>query len=655
MHAPLIPNPSSKPCRAPAPAPAHRLDKRLGEALPPEFRGGASGIAFGSIRIHHDSEAHQLANAAGADAFTFGRDIAFRAGQYRPATAAGRALLAHELAHLPESLRDGAHVYRAPRYETDRWPTTNTPPPPRNTTVALMRQQLTSQRTTGATPEITSFTVVGVTTPEQEIFLLNLIWFMGQRARWDTYVQLDAQIGWEQPVGTPTRTPQPDGRVASVSAGIIPTGVVRLTIDAQGAVRAELVRAIVQPAAASVLDLARADVVSRLQGEFGVLRIEDGTAAWSDHELRDVLGAMTLLPAPDRDALRGGVLRREAAIQPGLAGEFDSGSGGVTGTTISVAVPTLRLANAAFDHTRQSLGPADAVLPMSFMTILHELGHAVASQARRRAITAEHRAMQTYNVAVGRENTAADRWRETYQRYQGATGDARRQLATDTRQRQAEYEALRATRQAERGRMDRATAARAATEAPASQQAAFAASARTAGVDFRSAMVAANAALGAYAAPQREECAALEGALAAMATAVRDYGAASSHARDIVQEDAIIAAQGRRDAALTALRTGHPTHVALTDLAPAIAALDRWWEALRVARNADHRPARVQRFVDFVTTNGIVPLTTYARRSWPHRPEEFFAETYALWRSDPDFLRAQYPLLFGYFNDGTFR
>src|SRR5436305_946644 len=41
----------------------------------------------------------RLNRALGARAFTIGHDIAFGTGEYRPGTAAGDVLIAHELAH----------------------------------------------------------------------------------------------------------------------------------------------------------------------------------------------------------------------------------------------------------------------------------------------------------------------------------------------------------------------------------------------------------------------------------------------------------------------------------------------------------------------------------------------------------------------------
>lgn len=55
---------------------------------------------FSRVRIHHDANAHELCRSLNALAFTTGDDIFFAAGQYRPASAAGIRLLAHELTHV---------------------------------------------------------------------------------------------------------------------------------------------------------------------------------------------------------------------------------------------------------------------------------------------------------------------------------------------------------------------------------------------------------------------------------------------------------------------------------------------------------------------------------------------------------------------------
>ena len=55
---------------------------------------------FGDLRIHTRPAAAALCEALRARALTWGRDIAFAAGQYDPAGETGRRLLAHELVHF---------------------------------------------------------------------------------------------------------------------------------------------------------------------------------------------------------------------------------------------------------------------------------------------------------------------------------------------------------------------------------------------------------------------------------------------------------------------------------------------------------------------------------------------------------------------------
>ncbi|HEX8655337.1 MAG TPA: DUF4157 domain-containing protein [Allosphingosinicella sp.] len=57
------------------------------------------GRDFGAVRVHDDARAHDNARSLGAVAYAAGNDIVFGQGHYAPQTAAGRALIAHELAH----------------------------------------------------------------------------------------------------------------------------------------------------------------------------------------------------------------------------------------------------------------------------------------------------------------------------------------------------------------------------------------------------------------------------------------------------------------------------------------------------------------------------------------------------------------------------
>jgi hypothetical protein len=77
--------------------------KGKGQTLPDDVRDfleSQLGADFGEVVIHTDSEAVALNKELNALAFTSGFDIFFNAGQYKPGTAAGQKLLAHELTHV---------------------------------------------------------------------------------------------------------------------------------------------------------------------------------------------------------------------------------------------------------------------------------------------------------------------------------------------------------------------------------------------------------------------------------------------------------------------------------------------------------------------------------------------------------------------------
>jgi len=65
------------------------------------------GHDFSKVRVHTDAKAGESAQAIGAAAYTVGNDLVFGAGRYEPASSAGRALLAHELAHVVQQLGSG--------------------------------------------------------------------------------------------------------------------------------------------------------------------------------------------------------------------------------------------------------------------------------------------------------------------------------------------------------------------------------------------------------------------------------------------------------------------------------------------------------------------------------------------------------------------
>lgn len=72
----------------------------------------AFGRDFAQVRTHTDAIGHRLSSEQNARAFTVDGHIAFGAGEYRPGTLVGDALLAHELAHVIQ--QDGVSSSIAP-------------------------------------------------------------------------------------------------------------------------------------------------------------------------------------------------------------------------------------------------------------------------------------------------------------------------------------------------------------------------------------------------------------------------------------------------------------------------------------------------------------------------------------------------------------
>ncbi len=91
------------PAEATAPPIVHEVLRSPGRPLDGATRAameGQFGHGFGDVRVHTDAKAAASARAVQALAYTVGRDVVFGAGQYAPGTAAGKGLLAHELAHV---------------------------------------------------------------------------------------------------------------------------------------------------------------------------------------------------------------------------------------------------------------------------------------------------------------------------------------------------------------------------------------------------------------------------------------------------------------------------------------------------------------------------------------------------------------------------
>ena len=86
--------------------PGRPLDAALRQDMEQRF-----GYDFSRVRVHSGLAAEQSALDVNSNAYTVGKNIVFRAGQYTPGTQDGRRLIAHELTHVvQQSGSDGIHV-----------------------------------------------------------------------------------------------------------------------------------------------------------------------------------------------------------------------------------------------------------------------------------------------------------------------------------------------------------------------------------------------------------------------------------------------------------------------------------------------------------------------------------------------------------------
>jgi len=117
----------SEPTGRLAPPIVHEVLRSAGQPLDPATRAymeSRFGHDFSNVRVHSDSQAMASARAVNALAYTVGKDVVFGDGHYRPSSAEGRHLIAHELTHFDQQDANGPvgarlHVDRSAAAESE--------------------------------------------------------------------------------------------------------------------------------------------------------------------------------------------------------------------------------------------------------------------------------------------------------------------------------------------------------------------------------------------------------------------------------------------------------------------------------------------------------------------------------------------------------
>ena len=125
-----------------APALVEQALRSSGEPLDRLTRAemeGRFGRDFGPVRVHSDAPAAASASEIDARSYTAGNHIVFAAGEYAPATGAGRALLAHELTHVVQQAGSMQVIQRQPKKKDADLPPVPGPVKPLDMTAELYK------------------------------------------------------------------------------------------------------------------------------------------------------------------------------------------------------------------------------------------------------------------------------------------------------------------------------------------------------------------------------------------------------------------------------------------------------------------------------------------------------------------------------------
>lgn len=504
----------------------------------------------------------------------------------------------------------------------------------------------------------TTHTVKGIPVgapKETRLFLLYLLEEVADRKNWGAEQDLVAPIAWPAKKGDPA-----------------PVGRVTVRIDKLGNASAELVAQGPVPKAPQTTLAAGSTLLIDTYHFSGVS--DDGTATWSDSDISDVVEALKLLPPAEKDVLSGVELIRVKDIPGKFAGLFASGGVSPADPT-TVIKPSLKLANAAFDAEKRFYGGTKGTVPSSFYTIVHEVGHAVEEEKYRPLAEAYNTAAVKSNKLGKPVQESADEhkklsadYAKLYPQYDAAkkAGDATKTAKLETQllalQKKIDaayarnvaankkYKPVHKTAEDAKQKMKKTLVDPTAIVKPLETDAA---AKKVLATDAIAKIAPVRAALpqpqvtGSQ--PFMDEIDKTTKAIETFSTSAKDAGKIEP------LEEPVLRQIETRNLEAKKLALAAPAHPALASMKLAAEAQDVWFSAERTAARAPHRTLHLQSFVDLVTAKKIEPFTDYAKKNWPHNPAEFYAEAYALWRTDPDFLSDNYKPVFDYFESGDYR
>jgi hypothetical protein len=202
------------------------------------------------------------------------------------------------------------------------------------------------------------------------------------------------------------------------------TYLARLSIGPSGHAQVQVLGKLTPPQAPT---RTRAETIAILNSTYGLTVVEGGqevwvrndlamtSKAWTDDELNDAVGALSLLPIEDRDALQGLLLVRVEQLPSTAAGEAAGRFRMDVQHTSSLIYD-----DDVFNKVANVYGTPTAFYPLSFHSILHEVGHAVAAQDALKAEIALQKArtdLKALNDEWTSEGSVRDQYKQAVTTY----------------------------------------------------------------------------------------------------------------------------------------------------------------------------------------------------------------------------------------------
>lgn len=390
---------------------------------------------------------------------------------------------------------------------------------------------------------------------------------------------------------------------------------------------------------------------------FSLKSVEDGSANWTSEELRITKEGINMIPKEDIPALKDVILNRVSSLGANVAGQFGSKQS-VDDTTVNNEYKlSLADLNFRFGSTEEE----------KKRLVQHEVGHAIASLPSRKANLASNEALAKFNKMVDKENETVGKFNASNDEFNVAVTEFNSKVGeynseTDPNlknQLKAEMDALKITLEQKRTvRAKKETLYNTAADATKAAKTTWEGKEKevekhkitqtdldTINQNASSAKKAHDKSLVTSKGKITDEMISLDeakqymDAVEALSTEIekfytetKDRTKSEDEVETSVEEvNKQITSRANSFDALTKKDGQHPL---LTILLPFESVQDSFFYATKANALAHERSARVQKFVAFVELNGIDPISNYAGKNWPHKPEEFYAEAYSFWISN---------------------